>query len=137
MQKHLRLLSRGAPNKHRIYLLAALAVLVVPSTAGAATGPTLLSQTTWGGPGVDGAGGLAVSGDGSAYLTGLSDSFTTDSFGQPRPVIFTVKLAADGSLSWQRIWNGPTVFGSFRDAGVGAGPGRVGVRGRHHHPERG
>ncbi len=113
MQKHIRLPSRRAPKKHRIYLLAALAVLVVPTTAGAATGPTLLSQTTWGGPGVDAAGGLAVSGDGSAYLTGLSDSFTTDSFGQPRPAIFTVKFAADGSLSWQRIWNGPTVFGSF------------------------
>jgi len=113
MLKHIRVRSGRAPRKHRICVLAALAVLAVPTTAGAATGPTLLSQTTWGGPGVDAAGGLAVSGDGSAYLTGLSDSFATDQFGQPRPVIFTVKFAPDGSLSWQRIWNGPTVFGSF------------------------
>jgi hypothetical protein len=54
-----------------------------------------------------------MAGDGSAYVTGLSDSFTVDAFGQPRAAIFAVKFAAGGSLAWQRVWNGPTVFGSF------------------------
>src|SRR5207247_2419248 len=78
--------------------LAAVAVLALPAVASAApAGPRLLSQTTWGGPGTDAGSGIAVSGDGSAYVTGLSDSFTTDAFGQPRAAIFAVKFGADGS----------------------------------------
>lgn len=94
--------------------LAAVAALALPAVASAGlAGPTLLSQTTWGGPGTDEGGGIAVTSDGSAYVTGLSDSFTTDAFGNPTPAIFAVKFAADGSLTWQRAWTGPTVFGSF------------------------
>jgi putative pyrroloquinoline-quinone binding quinoprotein len=126
MHKHLCLVGGGA-LKHRLacaLAVAALAVLALPAAAGAAaSGPSLLSQTTWGGPGQEEAGGVAVGGDGSAYVTGLSDSFTVDAFGQPRAAIFAVKFAAGGSLSWQRIWNGPTVFGSFGVPETALAPG--------------
>jgi hypothetical protein len=51
---------------------------------------------------------------------GITDSFTRDPFGNPSPRIFLVKFAPDGSLSWQRIWNGTTVRGLGR-TGVALG----------------
>ena len=43
--------------------------------------------------------GVAVASDGARHVAGITDSFTTDQFGNPSPRIFLVKFAADGSLS--------------------------------------
>ena len=61
-------------------------------------------------------------GDGTSYVVGISDSFTTDQFGNPSARIFLVKFAPDGSLVWQRIWNGITIRGLGR-TGVALGAG--------------
>jgi hypothetical protein len=126
MRTHIPLLGGRAPKRYLACVLAgvaALGVLAVPAAAGAAApGPSLLSQTTWGGPGQEEAGGVAAAGDGTAYVTGLSDSFTVDAFGQSRAAIFAVKFAAGGSLAWQRVWNGPTVFGSFGTSATALAP---------------
>jgi hypothetical protein len=73
---------------------------------GSVQSETLLTETTWGGAGSDVAEGVASAPDGSSYVVGITDSFTTDPFGNPSPKIFVVKFASNGSLSWQRIWNG-------------------------------
>ena len=85
------------------------AILIV--SAGTADGQTLQSQTTWGAFGAEFSGGVATAADGSAYLTGTSDSFAVDQFGTPEPRIFILKFAPDGSLAWQRIWNGRSPHG--------------------------
>ena len=101
---------------------AATSVCLLLCAAGTAQAQTLLTQTTWGGAGSDVADGIATAADGSSYLAGISDSFTTDQFGQPSPRIFVVKFGPDGTLAWQRIWNGTTVRGLGRSAiAVGAG----------------
>jgi hypothetical protein len=90
-------------------------------TAGRAQCQTLLTQTTWGGAGSDVAEAVAISSDGASYLVGITDSFALDQFGTPSPRIFVVKFAADGSLIWQRIWNGTTIRGLGRpDVAVSA-----------------
>jgi uncharacterized delta-60 repeat protein len=76
----------------------------LPSFAAAAP-PTLLSETTWGGADNDVTEGAAVASDGSSYLVGF-----TRSFGGNAPKLFTVKFAPDGSLAWQRTWDGPSGF---------------------------
>ena len=97
-----------------------LGLLLLLLTAETAQSQTLLSETTWGGAGSDVAEAVATSADGSSYTVGITDSFTFDQFGTPSPRIFVVKFAANGSLSWQRIWNGPTVRGLGRpDVAVG------------------
>jgi len=84
----------------------------------AAHGQTLLTQTTWGGTGSDAAEAVATASDGSSYVVGITFSFTTDQF----PRIFIVKFAPDGSLAWQRIWNGPTISGLGRpDVAIDSG----------------
>jgi hypothetical protein len=60
---------------------------------------------------------------------GITDSFTTDPFGNPSPRIFLVKFAADGSLVWQRIWNGTTVRGLGRTGVALVADGSVYVTG--------
>jgi len=92
-------------------------LLFVPHTA---RGQTLLTQTTWGGNGSDVSEGVALAADGASYVVGITDSFTTDQFGNPSPRIFLVKFASDGSLVWQRNWNGTTVRGLGR-TGVALG----------------
>jgi len=99
-----------------------VALMLVALAVGAADGQTLLTQTTWGGGGSDVADGVATAADGSSYVVGLTDSFTVDQFGTPSPRIFVVKFAANGSLVWQRIWNGTTVRGLGR-TGVALGTG--------------
>ena len=84
-------------------------------------------QTTWGAPGAEFAGGVAVAPDGSTYLTGTSDSFAFDEFNIPEARIFLLKFAPAGSLDWQRIWNGPSVHG--RPAVAVASDGSVYVTG--------
>ena len=104
------------------FLFASVALLCVTFAAATAQAQTLLSETTWGGNGSDVSEGLAVATDGTSYVVGITDSFATDQFGNPSPRIFLVKFAADGSLVWQRIWNGTTVRGLGR-TGVALGAG--------------
>jgi hypothetical protein len=82
------------------------------------------AQTTWGGFGHDVASGVATAVDGSSYVVGTSDSFTTDQFGNPSTSIFLLKLTSTGSIAWQRIWNGGTFTGGFHGPAVAlnAGP---------------
>src|SRR4029453_7119368 len=103
-------------------LLPCVALLWVAFATANATAQTLLSETTWGGSGSDVAEGVAMAADGTSYVVGVSDSFATDQFGNPSPRIFLVKFASDGSLVWQRIWNGTTVRGLGR-TGVALGAG--------------
>jgi hypothetical protein len=100
----------------RTVLSIGLGVLLMLLMAAAARSQTLLTQTTWGG-GFDVAEGVATAADGSSYVTGITDSFAVDQFGTPSPRIFLVKFAVNGSLVWQRIWNGTTIHGLGR-AGV-------------------
>ena len=99
-----------------------IGVLLMLLAAAPVRAQGLLSQTTWGGPGSDVASGVAMAPDGSTCVVGITDSFAIDEFGTPSPRIFVVKFAADGTLSWQRIWNGTTVRGLGR-AGIAIGPG--------------
>ena len=94
--------------------LASWGVLAAALLGGAAQGQTLLSETTWGGQGSDVAHGVAVATDGSSYMVGLSDSFTTDQFGGPRPAISLVKFSPNGSVVWQKVWTGDTQRGGGR-----------------------
>jgi hypothetical protein len=96
-------------------------LVLILLTAVPAASQTLLTQTTWGGTGSDVSSGVAMAADGSAYVVGISDSFTVDQFGTPSPRLFVVKFAPNGSLAWQRIWNGSTVRGLGRTAVALAG----------------
>jgi hypothetical protein len=91
-----------------------LIIFAVALSIGSVQGQTLLTETTWGGVGSDVAEGVASAADGSSYVVGITDSFTTDQFGTPSPRIFVVKFGPGGSLSWQRIWNGTTIRGLGR-----------------------
>src|SRR5919106_460326 len=98
-----------------------LIIFAVTVSIGSVQGQTLLTETTWGGVGSDVAEGVASAADGSSYVVGITDSFTRDPFGNPSPKIFVVKFGPDGSLSWQRIWNGTTIRGLGRpDVAVSA-----------------
>src|SRR5262245_11246423 len=98
-----------------------LIIVAVVLAIGGVQSQTLLTETTWGGAGSDGAEGVASAADGSSYVVGITDSFTTDPFGNPSPKIFVVKFAPDGSLNWQQIWNGTTIRGLGRpDVAVSA-----------------
>ena len=102
----------------RAFFLIILSVAVAMCSV---QGQTLLTETTWGGAGSDVAEGVASAADGSSYVAGITESFTTDQFGNPSPRIFVVKFAPDGSLAWQRIWNGTTIRGLGRpDVAVSA-----------------
>jgi hypothetical protein len=96
-------------------------IFSIAVTIGSVQSQTLLTETTWGGVGSDAADGVASAADGSSYVVGITDSFTTDPFGIRSPKIFVVKFAPDGSLTWQRIWNGTTIRGLGRpDVAVSA-----------------
>src|SRR4029450_7960168 len=95
-------------------LLAWVGLLLVTFATTTAQAQTLQSETTWGGNGSDVSDGVARAADGSSYVAGITDSFTTDQFDNPSPKIFVVKFAPDGSLIWQRIWNGTTIRGLGR-----------------------
>jgi uncharacterized delta-60 repeat protein len=98
-----------------------LVICAVALSIGSVQSQTLLTEATWGGAGSDIADGVAGAADGSSYVVGITDSFTIDQFGNPSPKIFVVKFAADGSLSWQRFWNGTTIRGLGRpDVAVSA-----------------
>src|SRR5215472_10755850 len=102
----------------KAFSLISLSIALV---IGSLQSQTLLTETTWGGVGSDVAEGVASGADGSSYVVGITDSFTIDLFGNPSPKIFVVKFAPDGSLTWQRIWNGTTIRGLGRpDVAVSA-----------------
>lgn len=103
-------------------------MLLVLLIAASAHGQALLTQTTWGGSGSDVADGVAPAPDGSSYVAGITDSFAVNQFGDADRRIFVVKFAADGSLAWQRIWNGTLIIGLGR-AGVAAAADGVYVTG--------
>jgi hypothetical protein len=102
-------------------LSASVALLWLALAAAPAGSQTLLSQTTWGGAGSDAASGIAVAADGSSYIVGISDSFAIDQFGQPQAGISLVKFAPNGSLVWQRVWNGTTISGFLVGPAVALG----------------
>jgi len=108
---------------------ASVTLLMLLFVARAIEGQTLLTQTTWGGGGSDTAEAVATAIDGSAYVVGITDSFTNDQFGTPSPRIFVVKFAPNGALTWQRIWNGTTVRGLGRPDVAVAPDGSVYVTG--------
>jgi hypothetical protein len=103
-------------------LLAWAGLLCVTFASATTQAQTLLSETTWGGNGSDVSDGVALAADGASYVVGITDSFATDQFGSPSPRIFLVKFGSDGSLVWQRIWNGTTIRGLGR-TGVALGAG--------------
>jgi uncharacterized delta-60 repeat protein len=107
-----------------------LAVLVMTVVAGAgapARAATVISETTWGGAVSEVTNGAAVGPDGGSYLAGFTTSF--DPFGQEN--LFLVRFAADGSLAWQRTFDGPEQFANDRANGVAAAPdGSVYVTGQ-------
>jgi uncharacterized delta-60 repeat protein len=105
---------RTTNMKTHLTTLLIIIISAVAVSVGSVQGQTLLTETTWGGTGSDVAEGVASGADGSSYVVGITDSFTTDQFGNPSPKIFVVKFASDGSLSWQRIWNGTTIRGLGR-----------------------
>jgi uncharacterized delta-60 repeat protein len=108
-------------------LVPAVAVVLVTALAAApARGATVVSETTWGGASTEETHAAAVAPDGSTYLAGVTRSF--DPSGQEQR--FLVKFAADGSLSWQRSWEGPAQFGLEQADGVAvASDGSVYVTG--------
>src|SRR2546428_746472 len=77
---------RRSPRREKAMKAQWLSVCVLVLlllVARVAQGQTLLTQTTWGGAGSDTADGVATAADGSSYIVGLTDSFTTDPFGTP------------------------------------------------------
>jgi uncharacterized delta-60 repeat protein len=111
----------------RRVVAAVVVVLVLAAGAAAARAATVVSETTWGGAAAEVTNGGAVAFDGAAYLAGFTTSF--DSFGQEN--VFVVGFAADGSLAWQRTWDGPEQFANDRANGVAVAPdGSVYVTGQ-------
>src|SRR5262249_57857229 len=93
---------------------------------GAAHGQTaVLTETTWGGFGREAPSGVAVAVDGSTYMTGTTDSFTTNQFGNPSESIFLVKFTPNGMVDWQRVWTGPSVIGSLHGPTVALSSGAL------------
>src|SRR5262252_655049 len=110
-----------------IVIIAVSLIMLV--LAGTARAQTLLGQTTWGRSGSDTADGVATAADGSSYVVGTTDSFAVDQFGQPSRRVFIVKFAPNGSLAWQRIWNGVTISGLGRTGVAVTAAGDVFVTG--------
>jgi hypothetical protein len=107
-------------------LPAICALLLLGVLTGSAHGQSaVLSQTTWGGSGNEIPTGVAVAADGSSYVVGTSDSFTTDQFGQFTARIFLVKFTAAGAVAWEKIWLGPTFTGAFHGPAVAINAGSL------------
>lgn len=102
----------------RSWVPASLVALVLAAGTGSTRAATVSSETTWGGPAAEVTGGVAVAPDGATYLAGFTTSF--DPFGQQQ--IFVVRFGADGSLSWQRTWEGPDQFGNDVGTDVAVAP---------------
>lgn len=115
---------RTRPASVRLAGLAALVFLVF--AVAPARPATVVSERTWGGSSSEVTSGVAVAADGSTYLTGFTTSF--DPFGQLQ--LFLVKHAADGTIAWQRTWEGPAQFSNDEGTDVAvASDGSVYVTG--------
>lgn len=97
---------------------AALVAGLLLASAAPAQAASLLSEATWGGPASEATEGTAIAPDGSTYLAGFTTSF--DPFGELE--IFLVKFAPDGSLEWQRTWEGPAQFANDQANDVAVAP---------------
>lgn len=86
---------------HRFIAVAVAVALLVVS---AAFGATVTSETLLGTAGSDSSEGVTVGADGSIYLTGNTPGVTFEQN------VFLAKFASDGSLVWQRTWDGPQQF---------------------------
>ena len=74
----------------------------------------LLQERTWGGPDRDGANGVAIAGDGSVYVTGV-----TRSFGAGGDDALLLKYDANGVLQWQRTYGtAPDAENSGSETGI-------------------
>jgi hypothetical protein len=105
-------------SKVRRGLLTGVMVLVAVATVATARAATVISETTWGGVNSEVTNGAAVASDGSTYLAGFTTSF--DPLGQDNA--FVVKFTPEGSLSWQRTFDGPAQFSIDRVNGVAVAP---------------
>lgn len=94
-----------------------LLALGAPTTPAQAL--TLIAETTWGGTDSEVVEGLVVAPDGSRYVGGSTRSFGSN---PPRLVIFVLKFAADGTLAWQRTWEGPAIVGNDEARDVAVAP---------------
>jgi len=97
---------------------AAVVASLVVGSAPATQAATLVSDTTWGGPGSEVTEGTAIAADGSTYLAGFTRSF--DPFDQSH--IFLVKIAPNDSITWQRTWDGPGDFTNHEARDVAVAP---------------
>ncbi|GIH07190.1 hypothetical protein Rhe02_52570 [Rhizocola hellebori] len=79
-----------------VAVTAALLTVIAVSTPAAAA--TVVTQTTWGSINREDVTAVAAAPDGGFYLTGAT---TILGAGEE---LFLVKIAADGSLAWQRSW---------------------------------
>jgi uncharacterized delta-60 repeat protein len=103
----------GLIRLQRAAALAALSILALV-VAVSARGATLVSETTWGGADSEVTSGVAVGTEGATYVTGFTTSF--DQFGEEE--LFLAKHAADGTIAWQRTWEGPQQFANDRGTDV-------------------
>src|SRR6266511_4118128 len=101
-------------SKGRRGLLTVVMVLVAVATMATARAATVISETTWGGVNSEVTNGAAVASDGSTYLAGFTNSF--DPLGQD--TAFVVKFTPEGSVNWQRTFDGPAQFSIDRVNGV-------------------
>lgn len=108
--------SKTINERFLTYTLFAAAFSLLLLTAVPGEAASLVSQTIWGTPGHESVEGVAAAPDGSTYLTGIT--FTGfDPF-----KIFLVKFAPDGSIPWQRSWDGPDPFFSNNARDVAVSP---------------
>ena len=96
-------------------VLVLLMLLILGAVAVSVQALTLVSETTWGGADSEVTEGVAVDADGNIYVAGTSRSFGSRPSG---PVIFLLKFAPDGTLAWQRTWEGPGEFANHEARGV-------------------
>ena len=98
-------------------IVVVLVLLILGAVSVSVRALTLVSETTWGGADSEVTEGVATASDGSIYVAG-----TTRSFGSrpSAPVIFLLKFEVDGTLAWQRTWEGPGDFANHeaRDVAV-------------------
>ena len=100
----------------RALFAAAFSLLLLGVAAMPVRAASLISQTIWGTPDHESSEGVATSPDGSTYLTGIHI------VGFDPSKIFLVKFASNGSVAWQKTWDGPDPFFSNTTRDVAVAP---------------
>ena len=103
-------------------LLAALRaglLILLGIGAESARAQTVVSETTWGGANSETGEAVAVASDGSSYVVGITRTFGSS---PGTPIAYAVKFLNDGSLAWQRTWDGPSPFFSDEPQDVAVAP---------------